>query len=585
MNDGEKHGPPKMGVYEKDDLRNRAEEISKKKIHGEMQNSGINLPESIQSMIHELRVYQIELEMQNEELRQTHLNLELMKERYFNLYEYAPIGYFTMLKNGTIKGTNSTAIKLWERERQEIIGNNLTAYIFKEDQDIFYLFRKKLFEELEPQHCELRMSKKDNTVFWVQLTATTVEDLTGTSACWVMISDISDRKAAEIELMKAKEKAEVANVAKSRFLANMSHEIRTPMNGVNGSLQLLKMTSLSAEQMEYVDIAQNSAKALLVVLNDILEYSKIEAGKMKLEKLQFGLRKIIKDVVNMYRLETTRKGIALETYISDEIADIYFGDSMRLRQIFSNLVGNAVKFTSEGTIRIEIEKIADIRVGVIKLEVAVKDTGIGISNEDRELLFHRFSQVDDSNTRRYGGTGLGLAIAKSLVEMMDGEIWMTSVVGQGSSFHFTCVLECGFSQDVIMEDARLDGQGETRELNILLAEDDLISRIVVEKAAGIKGWKVIEARNGEDAVELFKKMEFDVVLMDVKMPIMDGYLATQVIRDWETKENTRTPIIAITANALLGDSEKCMLAGMDDFLMKPLELSSFYKTVQKWTKK
>jgi PAS domain S-box-containing protein len=443
---------------------------------------------------------------------------------------------------------------------------------------------------------ELQLCRKDGSPFWSSLTLTPVADDCGNVCRWIGIgADVTRRRQAHEALEKAKEDAEAASRAKSEFLANMSHELRTPMNAIIGMTELALATELSGEQHDYLATVRQSATALLDLLNDILDLSKIEAGKMEIESTAFDLNELLTTTLTALALRAGGKGLELVWRLPPDVPAHLVGDPHRLRQVVINLVSNAIKFTERGQVVVDIERQweSDEAVG---LHFSVADTGIGIPPDRLDKIFEAFEQADSSTTRRYGGTGLGLTICSQLIRLLDGKMWVRSQVGKGSTFHFSLRLKIHRPTPVSAGGSALPDTVTKRRstastspltqppaatpLKVLVADDHPANRDLVAAILRKRGHRVAFAADGREALCAMRREPFDAALVDIQMPEMDGLQVAAAVREHELDSGRHLPIIAVTAHAMKGDREKCLAAGMDAYLPKPIHAAALQTLVE-----
>jgi signal transduction histidine kinase/DNA-binding response OmpR family regulator len=428
--------------------------------------------------------------------------------------------------------------------------------------------------------CDHRFLKNDGSYAYMNTRGyISVDDANKPVRIIGSMQDITQRKNAELELISAKMEAVEARKSQEQFLANMSHEIRTPMNGIMGMVQLIGGTNLSNEQKEYVETIKESASNLLVIINDILDFTKIVAGKVLIEHIDYNFRDIINNSIKIIHFKAEEKGILLTSEIDKRIHPVLTGDPVRLNQILINLVGNAIKFTEKGEVKVSVKLLEEDDENV-KLQFAVSDTGIGIAPDKLNSVFDSFTQESSSTTRKYGGTGLGLTITKQLIELQGGTITVESRPGAGSTFTFCLPLKKSNTNILPSKSVANSKPAHVlSDVNILLVEDNLINQKVASYTLSKQGAQVEIANHGKEAIIMIEKKKYDVILMDIQMPEMDGFETTQYIRNNEKDWISKTPIIAMTASALVSERVKCLASGMNDYISKPFQAKELYDKI------
>lgn len=470
----------------------------------------------------------------------------------------------------------------------EILANDIRMLF--PSRKLFRFFVKTFARQLarrDLEQIEYTLMKKDGTRVPCTLSGKAISpDDLSLGVVWV-VQDITLRKAVERELEDAKTHAEAASKAKSEFLANMSHEIRTPMNGIIGLSNLLLQEELTSEQNKHLNLIRSSGQRLLSIINDILDFSKVEAGRIELKEIFFSLRDVFTEPLRNLEVLAEEKGLLLQCDIDPNVPNHLIGDAAKLTQVLINLVGNGVKFTSEGKVSVQVSQQARFDVDRVRLFFEVQDTGIGIDPGMQDTIFEAFTQADSTPSRRFGGTGLGLAISRQFVRLMGGDVHFDSEQGKGTRFYFSIPFRLAAEGAESTPTPPLESkERENKQVggySVLLADDEFINVTLAEVLLSRVGLKVTSVSNGFEAVAAWQKGGFDCILMDIQMPEMDGYEAVARIREQENATGAHVPIIAMTAHAMDDDREKCLAAGMDDYISKPIDAQLLVNLLEKYT--
>jgi PAS domain S-box-containing protein len=562
------------------ELRDKAETQLGKKVGFISENIAALTTKEIQQMLHELRVHQIELEMQNEELRQSHITLDNARVRYFDLYDMAPIGYLTLSEQSLILQANLTASSMLGIARTALIKQPISRIILWEDRDIFYLNRKRLLESGKAQSFELRTVKNDGSQFWASLVITVTYDANGIPELRVVLGDISERKQAETKLNELKLTAEKASLAKSEFLASMSHELRTPLNAILGFAQLIESdtpppTLIQKRNINYI---LNAGYYLLELINEILDLAMIESGKLSLSMMRVSLAEVFHECEAMLESIAKKRGIVMKF---PHLDTPYFviADRIRLKQVLLNLLSNAIKYNKLNGMVVVV--CTEINPGCVR--ISVEDTGDGLTAENLTQLFQPFNRLGKEASLEKG-TGIGLVASKRIVELMKGSIGVESTVGQGSVFwvelNLTEELQPHLADEpqVVAHVVNADTttlapvQYDAKIYTVLYVEDNPANLMLVENIIARRpDINLLSAIDGEQGIETARKSLPDAILMDINLPGISGVEALKIL----TKEplTAHIPVIALSANAIPMDIEKCMEAGFISYLIKPIKIN------------
>ncbi|MFW5693560.1 MAG: response regulator [Alkalispirochaeta sp.] len=544
-------------------IRKRAEEIARHKIEPG------DSPQD--KLIYELTVHQIELEMQNSELQRSQEELQRSRQRYEQLFDWAPVAYFVFNTEGAILEANHAAASLVNAERTYLDRKPFVVFLAQEYHTLFFTHLRRVFELGQRQTAEIQIRNRGGDTNWVRLESRRQESVKGGLQCLTTVVDLTDRKRIEDDLILARDDAVTASRAKSVFLANISHEIRTPMSGILGMSELaLEQHAENEELTRYVTTIHSAARSLLSILDDVRDVTRIESDQIDIDRRPFRVGELLSTVEAMFQPIAAQKRLTLAIETPPSMSEVLAGDRNRIRQVVVNLLSNALRFTESGsvTLRLREDEVSDF---VRELTFEVADTGPGISVTEQRRIFESFNRALHDQEARYEGSGVGLAISRRLAQLMGGQLYFETVPGSGSRFFFSVPLELPAPEPTETA-ARIPSSERTGDRGrILVAEDNAINLLVIRTVLEKAGYQIISVGNGRDAIARLERERFDLVLMDISMPGMDGIEATQAIRARRGDDSIQwdVPIIAISAHSMKGDRERFLQAGMNDYISKP----------------
>ncbi len=535
--------------------------------------------EECQKLIQELKIHQFELKTQNEELDRTTQDLELSRNKYFDLYHLSPVGYFTLDENSLIIEANLRGSRMLDADPNQMTRRVFTRFIHPDDRPGFQNLLVQLNRGKEWASCEIRLANTIKPTRYVKVTGVLFQDKAPNGRHYQLaMNDISQLKNLEKELRRAKDEAETASRAKSEFLSHMSHEFRTPLNGIIGMSEMLLDITKEKKTRNLTRLLRRSAMTLMDLVNNVLDFSRIETRKIEIIRTDFLLKETVDEAIERIRLDARKKGLNLQSKICPDVPRVVNGDPDRILQILNNLLSNGVKFTESGKVGIKVDQLHK-KEKEIQLLFSVSDTGIGIAEERHEELFQSFSAFGHQSLKREG-SGLGLTISKQLIEMMGGKIWLESEPDRGSTFFFTIPFHPAIQMGS-ETGAETDAAKKCEECyNILIAEDNPLNQQFIAYFLEKSGHRITSVTDGQAVLDALEKENYDIILMDIHMPRLNGTEATKQIRksDAPYKE---IPIIALTAYAIDGDRERFLEAGMDDYIAKPVDMNHLFSMMRK----